>query len=103
MPPYYALWWWPVPGSNRRPPACKADALPTELTGQLGVLPTRPPGIFVAAIAGALTKFNVLADSRWVITPKFQPAAFYLSETEEGVAPELDGLVSEVSERRKRA
>lgn len=25
--------WWPVPGSNRRPPACKADALPTELTG----------------------------------------------------------------------
>ena len=25
-------WWWRVPGSNRWPPACKAGALPAELT-----------------------------------------------------------------------
>ena len=27
-------WQWAVTGSNRRPPACKAGALPTELTAQ---------------------------------------------------------------------
>src|SRR5439155_22097470 len=27
---------WSVPGSNRRPPACKAGALPTELTPRAG-------------------------------------------------------------------
>ncbi len=27
--------WWSVPGSNRRPPACKAGALPAELTPRL--------------------------------------------------------------------
>ena len=30
--PYQALLWWRVPGSNRWPPACKAGALPAELT-----------------------------------------------------------------------
>ena len=28
---------WSVPGSNRRPPACKAGALPTELTPRNGL------------------------------------------------------------------
>ena len=28
--------WWRVPGSNRWPPACKAGALPAELTPHLG-------------------------------------------------------------------
>ena len=30
------LKWWRVPGSNRWPPACKAGALPAELTPHLG-------------------------------------------------------------------
>src|SRR5919201_94986 len=29
---------WAVPGSNQRPPACKAGALPAELTARCGVL-----------------------------------------------------------------
>lgn len=28
--------WWMKPGSNRRPPVCKADALPAELHAQRG-------------------------------------------------------------------
>ena len=27
--------WWSVTGSNRRPPACKAGALPAELTPRM--------------------------------------------------------------------
>jgi hypothetical protein len=38
--------WWRMTGSNRRPPACKAGALPTELIPQLvglvGLEPTTP-------------------------------------------------------------
>jgi hypothetical protein len=34
---------WSVPGSNRRPPACKAGALPTELTPR-SLYPSRSPG-----------------------------------------------------------
>ena len=34
--------WWRQTGSNRRPEACKATALPTELCPQL-FYPTRPP------------------------------------------------------------
>ena len=30
--------WWRVPGSNRWPPACKAGALPAELTPRVGFL-----------------------------------------------------------------
>ena len=30
--PYPYFFWWRVPGSNRWPPACKAGALPAELT-----------------------------------------------------------------------
>ena len=33
---------WAVPGSNGRPPACKAGALPTELTAQTGESSIRP-------------------------------------------------------------
>ena len=36
--PYPWLLWWRVPGSNRWPPACKAGALPAELTPHLGIL-----------------------------------------------------------------
>ena len=36
-----ALQLWAVPGSNRRPPACKAGALPTELTARWNDLPGR--------------------------------------------------------------
>ena len=32
--PYPYFFWWRVPGSNRWPPACKAGALPAELTPQ---------------------------------------------------------------------
>ena len=31
----YLFFWWRVPGSNRWPPACKAGALPAELTPQI--------------------------------------------------------------------
>ena len=34
--PYRHFFWWRVPGSNRWPPACKAGALPAELTPQMG-------------------------------------------------------------------
>src|SRR5256885_5244391 len=33
---------WAVPGSNQRPPACKAGALPTELTALGPSLPAQP-------------------------------------------------------------
>ena len=36
--PYPKLLWWRVPGSNRWPPACKAGALPAELTPHKGSL-----------------------------------------------------------------
>ena len=32
-----SLLWWRVPGSNRWPPACKAGALPAELTPHIGI------------------------------------------------------------------
>ena len=34
--------WWVVTGSNRRPSACKADALPAELTTQVRVAKWAP-------------------------------------------------------------
>ena len=34
------LKWWRMTGSNRRPPACKADALPAELILQYVMTPT---------------------------------------------------------------
>ena len=46
--PARALRWWRMTGSNRRPPACKAGALPAELiprypvVGQVGIEPTTP-------------------------------------------------------------
>ena len=49
--PYPYFFWWRVPGSNRWPPACKAGALPAELTPHLGILhfysvfPSREPGM----------------------------------------------------------
>ena len=36
--------WWSVSGSNRRPPACKAGALPAELTPRLF---PRPPAAYI--------------------------------------------------------
>ena len=42
--------WWSQTGSNRRPPACKAGALPTELWPLVGA---RPPSL-KAATAGNL-------------------------------------------------
>lgn len=40
--------WWRMTGSNRRPPACKAGALPAELIPRM----TPPEGIFIAATDG---------------------------------------------------
>ena len=37
-------WWWSQTGSNRRPPACKAGALPAELWPRLDVLKQTPSG-----------------------------------------------------------
>ena len=34
---YVRLEWWALTGSNRRPPACKAGALPAELSAQIKV------------------------------------------------------------------
>ena len=36
--------WWSWTGSNRRPPACKAGALPAELQPLIGVKTTGGPG-----------------------------------------------------------
>ena len=36
------LSWWRMTGSNRRPSACKADALPAELILRFIILPQRP-------------------------------------------------------------
>ena len=36
--------WWSQTGSNRRPPACKAGALPTELWPRLDLHGSRPCG-----------------------------------------------------------
>ena len=36
--PVSDFFWWRVPGSNRWPPACKAGALPAELTPRSGFL-----------------------------------------------------------------
>ena len=52
---------WSVPGSNRRPPACKAGALPTELTPRVAsvearvgrLLRGRPPGAFLLELLEA--------------------------------------------------
>ncbi len=44
----YAAVWWSQTGSNRRPPACKAGALPTELwprASQYRTATTRPPSL----------------------------------------------------------
>ena len=34
--------WWSLSGSNRRPPACKAGALPAELRPRIGTFPCQP-------------------------------------------------------------
>ena len=36
-----SAYWWSLSGSNRRPPACKAGALPAELRPQNGTYPGR--------------------------------------------------------------
>ena len=41
--------WWSQTGSNRRPPACKAGALPTELWPPEGYVRTRGPNFAGAA------------------------------------------------------
>jgi hypothetical protein len=40
---------WSVPGSNRRPPACKAGALPAELTPRGGVSVEAVPSSWLSA------------------------------------------------------
>src|SRR5919197_5083076 len=48
---------WAVPGSNQRPPACKAGALPTELTARRGQCCRRLSGEEIAARETALNRF----------------------------------------------
>ena len=45
---------WAVTGSNRRPPACKAGALPTELTARLTHCGSRPRGDLLDEMARRL-------------------------------------------------
>ena len=55
--------WWSQTGSNRRPPACKAGALPTELWPLQGsVIRYQESAIRIRAHAGAL-----IADARLLI------------------------------------
>ncbi len=42
-PPHAGRGWWSLPGSNRRPSACKADALPAELRPPLRSPKAMPP------------------------------------------------------------
>ena len=36
---YHSELWWVLTGSNRRPSPCKGDALPAELSTQIGKMP----------------------------------------------------------------
>src|SRR5690554_1253663 len=44
--------WWSQTGSNRRPPACKAGALPTELWPRMTVSPAKTRGAEPRAMVG---------------------------------------------------
>jgi hypothetical protein len=62
-----ALSRWAVPGSNQRPPACKAGALPTELTARepQGISPRRRvPRAFTATTPCAWSSSGARARSR---------------------------------------
>ena len=60
--------WWSQAGSNRRPPACKAGALPAELWPHLLVF---LPGCFVEIFASAVT-YCMYAPLAAQLSPRFQ-------------------------------
>ena len=47
--PYRHFVWWRVPGSNRWPPACKAGALPAELTPHIVEIKTHSVGLLICS------------------------------------------------------
>ncbi|CEF47239.1 hypothetical protein XFF6166_740003 [Xanthomonas citri pv. fuscans] len=47
-PKVVSLKWWSLSGSNRRPPACKAGALPAELRPHDGTFAYRPVPIRIS-------------------------------------------------------
>src|SRR4051794_41569242 len=75
---------WAVPGSNRRPPACKAGALPAELTAPVASVSAgrRPSptirrgnaGLFLRALAGQAV--GVAGLLRGLVAPP-PPHAFF--------------------------
>lgn len=56
--PHHSGIWWTLPGSNRRHPACKAGALPSELKARdlLTKPPRRHPPLTVPGKGGAPSK-----------------------------------------------
>ncbi len=60
---------WAVPGSNQRPPACKAGALPTELTAQCPQRDSNP--------RYGLERAVTWAASRWGPAARIPPARRY--------------------------
>ena len=61
--PYQALLWWRVPGSNRWPPACKAGALPAELT------PHIRDSVFCRYISSVPSKLNNVIQTNTLYWP----------------------------------
>ena len=66
--PHAIIRWWRLTGSNRRPPACKAGALPAELN---------PPGIFTLLLLHQCfcisASASLLSHRRLLPQPRFQP------------------------------
>ena len=50
--------WWRRSGSNRRPPACKAGALPAELQPRYGTTTASPSSLDAGALCGRLAGVN---------------------------------------------
>ena len=65
---------WSVPGSNRRPPACKAGALPTELTPR-GLYPSGFAGSDLCSREplGAISQSSLIVRLHQRIEPRMRP------------------------------
>ena len=57
--------WWSLSGSNRRPPACKAGALPAELRPH----PCRTSGLCLVETAQCAASMTPLDDASWPAAP----------------------------------
>ena len=56
--------WWRVPGSNRWPPACKAGALPAELTPRLGTVSSFSEVVGQNGLEPSTSRLSVVCSSQ---------------------------------------